>query len=123
MPASLASPIALDLVIDGDSVSAGSAFSFAAGGALTLSSSSTLNVGSGNVAFGTGSSLNVLDSTLNLNVNASQLQLNAGSTASLDGAILNIGDDVFFRNKPGANDATRNRRTDFARADDTYFFR
>lgn len=119
MPGSLASPIALDLVIDGSSVSAATAFTVTTGGSLTLSSTSTLDVGTGNLVFGTGTFLDVIDSTLNLNVNASQLQLNAGSTTSLNGAVLNVGDDVFFRSTVSILDSRVVSRVDDIEFQDT----
>lgn len=99
MPASIVDGgtglIELDLVIDGDTVFAGSAISYGAG-SLSLLSGSQLNVTSGEVLFETGM-LSLTEAELNiLNDSSSQLDMNNGSTLSVLDSSIVATDDILM---------------------------
>ncbi len=111
-PATMAGTLADDLIVNGFTVSAGTGFGIGSGGSLTLTNSILDFNPSTNVTFFTGSEAFITDSTVNLLNNASQMSFNSGSSASLDGATLNIGDDMFFRGTISIIDSSITSRGD-----------
>lgn len=122
MPASIVDggtgTIELDLVIDGMNAVAGGAVEFGAG-MLALANSATFDVSTGDVTFGSGSSLGVMGSTLNLLDNSAKLALNDGSSTSLNDATINGGDDIYFRGTTSISDSMVVSRTDDVEFQDT----
>ncbi len=101
------------LVIDGDSVLAGTGLSFGMG-SLSLGLGSALTVSGNDLIFGSGSSLTSNGASLIVNGagDNGQVQFNLGSTVSLTDTTLTATDDLFFRGSIAIADSMLESRQD-----------